>query len=42
MTLRLRQHFTTRTVLYAGALVLFWGPALALVGPAPVKFYSVY
>src|SRR5262245_19754006 len=42
MTLRLRQHFTTRTVLYAGALVLFWGPALALVGPAPAKFYSVY
>src|SRR5215468_5270730 len=42
MTLRLRQHFTTRTVLYAGALVLFWGPALALVGPLPAKFYSVY
>src|SRR5262245_8735337 len=42
MTLRLRQHFTTRTVLYAGALVLFWGPALALVGPGSAKFYSVY
>src|SRR5262249_48360013 len=42
MTLRLRRHFTTRTVLNAGALVLFLGPALALIGPAPAKICSVY
>ena len=41
MTLRLRRHFTTRTVLCVCALVLFWAP-LTLIGPAPVKFYSVH
>ncbi|HKQ73461.1 MAG TPA: VWA domain-containing protein [Blastocatellia bacterium] len=42
MTLRLSRHFTTRTVFWVCALVLFWAPALTMLGPAPAKFYSVH
>src|SRR5215468_6033030 len=42
MTLRLRRHFTIRTVFYAGALVLFWTSALTLIGTAPAKFYTAH
>ncbi len=41
MTLRLRRHFTTRTVIWAGVLVLFWAPIL-FIGFAPTEFYSVH
>ena len=42
MTLRLRRHFTTRTVIWAGVLVLFWAPVLSFIGFAPTEFYSVH
>jgi VWFA-related protein len=42
MTLRPRRHFTTRIALYAFALAFFGAPSLALVRPAPAKFYSVH
>src|SRR5262245_39427291 len=42
MTLRPRRHFTTRIALYAFALAFFGAPTLALVHPAPAKFYSVH
>src|SRR5262245_59284601 len=41
MTLRLRRHFIIRNVFFAGALALFWAPALTLTGPSQAKFYSV-
>src|SRR5215475_3942 len=41
MTLRLRRHFIIRNVFFAGALALFWAPALTLTGPSKAKFYSV-
>src|SRR5262245_38712855 len=40
MTLRLRRHFSTRSVIRASSLAFFC--ALALTGPAPAKFYSAH
>ncbi len=42
MTLRPRRHFTTRTAFYALAVVFFLAPALAMIGPDPLKFYTVH
>ncbi|MCI0388215.1 MAG: VWA domain-containing protein [Acidobacteria bacterium] len=45
MTLRLRRHFTTRTVICMCALGLFWAPAPTLIGPGyaslPACFASI-
>src|SRR5262247_1190273 len=40
MTLRLRRHFSTRSVFRASSLAFFC--ALALTGPAPSKLYSAH